>query len=107
MLPVGPDAHRFSPSQNIRVKKRGRTGLVMYITNTPPRRAHNQEWWKADVSFLARFSCIASRLLKHVFVRCRRTSVYSYASRESATGRNGSPAAEAAFGTEARLATRA
>jgi hypothetical protein len=32
MLSVGPDARRFSPSQNIRVKK-GES--VMYITDTP------------------------------------------------------------------------
>jgi len=46
MLSVGPGARHFSPSQNIRVTEPAK--LVMYITDSPPQRAHNQHWQEAD-----------------------------------------------------------
>src|SRR5262249_29322679 len=41
MLSVAPDAHRFPPSQNIRVRSWFPTLSVMYVTDTDRRPAHN------------------------------------------------------------------
>src|SRR5262245_8799686 len=41
MLSVAPDAHRFPPSQNIRVRSWFPTLLVMYVTDRDCRLAHN------------------------------------------------------------------
>src|SRR5262249_40487749 len=41
MLSVAPDAHRFPPSQNIRVRSWFPTLSVMYVTDRDRRLAHN------------------------------------------------------------------
>ena len=50
MLSVGPDARRFSSSQNIHVKNELPTESVMYITDNTPQLAQNQDWREADVA---------------------------------------------------------
>src|SRR5215831_4076923 len=41
MLSVAPDAHRFPPSQNIRVRSWFPTLSVIYVTDRDRRLAHN------------------------------------------------------------------